>query len=194
MRRFAFTAMCLLALSLPSTADNRIYNPENGHYYLVVANSSGISWTDAQSAAVAAGGYLATVTSSSENEFIFNLAQQNDTVWGSYAGWMLGPWLGGYQQTGSTEPDGGWRWVTDEPFTYTNWAPIAFDMGIAHLQDRVQMSGMNNIKGSTWDDNGCDTPQHGYVIEWNAVPEPSSLLALACGFGALGCIRRRRKS
>lgn len=28
---------------------------------------------------------------------------------------------GGYQEDGAQEPDGGWRWVTDEPWSFTNW-------------------------------------------------------------------------
>src|SRR5690242_13883607 len=33
-----------------------------------------------------------------------------------------GPWLGGFQTNSLDEPAGNWRWVTDEPFRFTNWA------------------------------------------------------------------------
>ena len=30
-------------------------------------------------------------------------------------------WLGGFQPDGSAEPNGGWQWITGEPWDYTNW-------------------------------------------------------------------------
>jgi hypothetical protein len=35
-----------------------------------------------------------------------------------------GAWIGAYQNTTApdySEPGGGWRWVTGEPWSYTNW-------------------------------------------------------------------------
>ncbi|MEP7274673.1 MAG: C-type lectin domain-containing protein, partial [Acidobacteriota bacterium] len=65
-------------------------------------------WDEAQAAAVARGGYLATILSDAENTFVFNLV--NDPAY-----WRddlpFGPWIGGYQPPGSPEPAGGWTWV-----------------------------------------------------------------------------------
>ena len=93
--------------------------PGNGHYYQPVAVTQSITWDDASTAAQAAGGYLATITSAGENSFVFSLID-SDPYWyfGSYTS---GPWIGGWQPTSGPEPDGGWEWVTGEAFTFTNW-------------------------------------------------------------------------
>ena len=62
----------------PDTFDVRVraagwsLNPSNGHIYEYVS-ASGISWSDAAAAALAAGGYLATITSAEEKSFVFGL-------------------------------------------------------------------------------------------------------------------------
>ncbi|VGO11855.1 hypothetical protein PDESU_00402 [Pontiella desulfatans] len=88
----------------------------NGHFYEVVYVPDSISWTDASNAAVNAGGYLATITSGAENNFVHNLIG-NSIYWDG----PCGPWIGGFQTAGSPEPSGGWQWVTGEPFVYSNW-------------------------------------------------------------------------
>jgi hypothetical protein len=55
-------------------------------------------------------GYLATISSQGEQDFI--LESFPDAT--SY-------FFGAYQAPGSTEPNGGWRWVTPEPWSWTNW-------------------------------------------------------------------------
>jgi len=55
-------------------------------------------------------GHLATITSSAENAFI-----------STQLGTTQFAWLGGEQPPGSLEPDGGWQWITGEPWVYTNW-------------------------------------------------------------------------
>ena len=71
------------------------------------------SWTQAKADAEAKGGHLATITSAAE----WSAAASQ---LGSDASKCM--WLGGFQSTGSQEPAGGWKWVTAEPFVYTNWA------------------------------------------------------------------------
>jgi hypothetical protein len=47
----------------------------NGHSYQVFTTSdgSGVTWYDARTAAIQMGGYLATVTSQAENDFVSSL-------------------------------------------------------------------------------------------------------------------------
>src|SRR6266850_669628 len=90
----------------------------NGHWYLPVQVATPISWNDASRAARNAGGYLATITSAEENAFVFMLINHPQ-----YWNGELGPLLGGYQPPGSSEPGGGWTWVTGEVWVYSNWAP-----------------------------------------------------------------------
>ena len=77
----------------------------NDHWYEHV--SAGATWTAANTAATARGGYLATVTSAAENTFVNGFLPPT-----------VEAWVGGYQdRSGLTfsEPLGGWRWVTSEP-------------------------------------------------------------------------------
>jgi len=70
----------------------------NGHYYQAMWGPDAITWSAAAAAAVARGGYLATVTSAAENAFVAKLVD-DDRMWHLYNGGTahLGPWLGGFQ-------------------------------------------------------------------------------------------------
>ena len=52
----------------------------NGHWYEPVAVGEFISWDDANQAATDAGGYLVTITSAEENDFVFSLID-SDEYW-----------------------------------------------------------------------------------------------------------------
>jgi Lectin C-type domain len=120
--------VCLLSLSRVGLAQNPLgpFGPNsvnwpiaaggNGHIYEPVGPLP-ITWPAANAAALAAGGHLATITSAAENTFVFGLVNNVPGFWN----FDRGPWLGGHQKPGSTEPDGGWTWVTGEPFTFTHW-------------------------------------------------------------------------
>ena len=75
--RSRILAGTLTSLSMTSIAEGGqpIFNPDNGHYYELVADA--VLWTDAKAAADASVyrgkyGHLATITSESENDFIVN--------------------------------------------------------------------------------------------------------------------------
>jgi hypothetical protein len=111
-------------------------NDATGHVFEVY-KANGIAWDEAASCAAkplggapgAVVGHLATITSSSENEWIID-----DLLLPALgAAAPLGQsqvWVGGYQEPGFGEPGGGWRWLNSEgPFSgsngntdYTNWA------------------------------------------------------------------------
>jgi len=119
----------------------------NGHTYRVVSAPEGITWTEANRRAVAVGGHLATITSKAENDFVFSLLDHPE-YWNrmGHGPWMMGPWIGGMQAEGAREPDGGWQWVTAEPFEFTNWFP-------GDPNDDCKFSGAVNriCFGSVWD-------------------------------------------
>ena len=82
----------------------------NGHWYQP-STLTVFDFKAAQSSAQARGGHLVTLTTAAENTFVANLAP------GEYL-------LGGFQDTTASnyvEPGGGWRWVTDEPWSFTAW-------------------------------------------------------------------------
>lgn len=96
------------------------------HWYEVVfLPQGGVNWVQAKSLAEQAGGYLVTLHSKAENDFVFSLIADEKYwfKWGFTHNFVMnGPFLGGFQPVGSAEPKGGWRWVTDEPWSYENWA------------------------------------------------------------------------
>jgi len=101
--------------------------PGNGHFYAVIVEPAGISWSDAQTAAQALEGQLASITSAAENEFVFNLIDDSQ-YWRPHTSFTevefnMGPWIGGHQPAGASEPNGGWEWTTGEQFNFTAWVP-----------------------------------------------------------------------
>ena len=141
---------------------------ENGHCYQAVL-APGLSWDDAQAACVARGGHLVTITSEEENAFVFSLVSDDSAFWYVDAhNNGLGPWLGGYQPDGSTEPDGGWRCVSDESFDYTNWVTGQPDVGGGGSQNRIRFIMIGGVIGDGWDDGESDNPaahRRGYIFE-----------------------------
>jgi hypothetical protein len=167
--------------SEPSDNDQSIewFAGGNGHHYKAVHVPEGISWTAASNAAAKAGGYLATITSSNENNFVFSLIE-DPKFWEKSPGTsMHGPWLGGFRSGNSFE------WVTGEEFTYTNWAgsnPNGTWAGIAEDKIHYLYTDKDNYF-PTWNDNRddpslwgeiCgtlfDTVVTGYIIEYESAP------------------------
>jgi hypothetical protein len=92
----------------------------NGHWYEYVEMAENVIWEDAKNMAVSMGGHLATITSDEENQWVI----QNVVVPNDPTGLVGGPLLGGFQNHSSpsySEPDGGWEWVTGEPWGFTAW-------------------------------------------------------------------------
>lgn len=141
----------------------------NGHWYKPVAVESPISWLVASNAA-AAGGYLATLTSAEENDFVFALV--DDDQYYSSTVWWAGPWVGGFQPDGAPEPAGGWTWVTGEAWNYTHWdqGEPSNNYGDGTPENALHLT---RFRGHNWNDFPA-VPSHGdvfsYVIERNDAP------------------------
>jgi hypothetical protein len=82
----------------------------NGHWYQLEARP--LVWAEAQQWAVARGSHLVTINDAAEYQFIRHAVNLGSTTF----------WAGAYQIVGSCEPSCGWRWVTEEPWMYVNWA------------------------------------------------------------------------
>jgi len=100
-------------------------NNFNGHSYY--RSTGSMTWTNARQACLNMGGHLVTVTSQSENNFIFNL-------------WPSG-WIGLTDEV----VEGQWRWVTGEPFSWSNWN--GGEPNNAGNEDYIQFVG-----GGKWND------------------------------------------
>ncbi len=147
----------------------------NGHYYESVATP--VTWDSANIAANAMlflgeNGHLATVTSQDENDFLV-------------ANFSNPQFLGGYQPDGSSEPAGGWAWVTGETWSYTNWAPSEPNNQLGTEKYLEFFAG-----GPKWNDiSGVDTRT--YLVEYDT-PEPSTFVLVALGLISLGFVAWHR--
>ncbi|MDB6155504.1 MAG: hypothetical protein JWL90_3957 [Chthoniobacteraceae bacterium] len=139
----------------------------NDHRYKAVSVRHGITWTEADAQARAEGGYLTTITSKPENSFVFSLVNSPEFFTENGGG----PALGGFQQDRAPEPDGGWCWISGDPWNYSNWHSGEPTNGriSSGTEDRLQFfSGISREPAATWNDvNRNDMRVGGYVIERN---------------------------
>jgi uncharacterized membrane protein len=170
----------------------------NGHSYgAVLVGSPGISWADANSAAIASGGYLATITSAEENAFVYSLFADNSSYWHAYnnipTNNTFGPWLGGYQLAGASSPSTGWQWVTGEGWGFTSWQPGEPNDYAGYAEDRLLFFAGLGVRNPNWNDVSEQSPwmatPYAYIAE--RTPEPATLSLLA--LGGLALLRRRKR-
>jgi hypothetical protein len=155
---FAAVAASALAGGSPRRAlavEGAVQNPNNGHWYLHVAHASRTAWKTCKAEAQAMGGYLATITSPSEQQWV-------------YANVVAGK---GHTFLGGTDEasEGTWEWITGEAWTYSNWGsgdPNNWG-GVEHYL----LYGGN--LGSYWFDIAdyeLTWNVSAYVVEWNGDP------------------------
>jgi hypothetical protein len=182
----AFVTACGLPTLSALSATWVTWDPSaggNGHSYLAVPGYPGLTWNVASQLAQAQGGYLATINSAAENDFVFGLVN-SPLFFSAYNG--SGPALGGYNAGTPSNP--AWSWVTGEPWTFSNWLPGTPDYADfgPGPEDRLEyFSSIGGTPANTWNDLHHDDGNiGGYVIE--VVPEPHSLclLAVALAFAA----------
>ena len=169
----------------------------NGHFYELVSDS--LNWDDARDGAAArtylgSTGYLVTITSAEENAFLTASFELNHQ------------WIGAFQFDKLAEPDGHWRWVTDEPFVYTNWnqVPPHFEPNESGVEDWAAFGTPEPAPDGTdlegkwqdWKFFGDPLPNRprGYFVEYEPIPEPSSFFLLGSGLLSLVGWRRRNIS
>lgn len=148
--------------------EQAMQNPDNGHWYR--RYDASMTWHESRAFCESEGGYLATITSPAENDFVFvNLAAAapNDEVW-----------LGGTDQG----QEGIWRWITGEPWEYSNWASVGNEPnnsgGFEHYLTISSLLGPDDREGSwndsaTGNDGRCDSSINcgiptSMICEWNS--------------------------
>ena len=138
------------------------------HYYDAMSTPSGLNWNFAWDSALGHGGYLATITSQAENDFVFSLVDSSVFWYQRTDRRMAGPWLGGTQDFGSHEPDSGWHWVTDETMNYLNWSPGEPDNQGGN-ENALHFGESAFVRVPTWDDaDRLDDSIRGFVRELSA--------------------------
>jgi len=127
----------------------------NNHLYRGVCVPSGINWNQAKNAAEARGGYLVALTSAGENNFVFSMIDGSGLC-------STDPWIGAFQPSGSSEPAGGWKWVTGQPMVFKSWNGgepnnSGGDENVAQF---------NSCNDPVWNDKNGNDDLDGYVMEW----------------------------
>jgi hypothetical protein len=150
----------------------------NGHLYELVYVA--VDWETARSLASNMNlsgyvSYLATITSQAEQNFVYT-----QLVEGKEDGFFIG----GYQDLNApdySEPGGGWRWITGEPWVYTHWADGEPNNNAEGCEDVAEIAGWYN---GGWNDVRKDVLRY-YMVEYEPVPEPSAVFVLVSGIGSL---------
>jgi len=176
MRRNSIIAVCVTSLVLACSDSKELLEPGElgfdasatyeitaddgsvyfgGHRYRVIQSS--LSWHEAVAHCASIGAHLVTVNSSDENAFI----------------WQLLPW--GWLGASDEECEGDWVWVTEEPFSYTNWA-IGEPNNCCPPQhcggDGCTPEHYLTFWGEPYDEQWNDVPDggHWFLCEWDFGP------------------------
>ena len=136
----------------------RVEDGGNDHWYDVIHFSG--TWDEANAHAQTQHldgmqGYLATLTSAEENDYVWTNFPYN-----SY-------FLGGYQTETTSEPAGNWAWVTGEPWAYTNWHPNEPDNGVGYPggpEDHLEFKDITTT--GEWNDISNTQVREGYIVEF----------------------------
>lgn len=165
----------------------------NDHYYEYIPSSR--TWDDARAEALAQGGYLATITSLAEQEFLYALYPEISWIGGSDSltegvwQWMDGPEAGlVFWDNGPTAAFSFWHAATDEP---NDWADGEDYLQFAFAQEPWEPIGAWNDDGGPGFHAGL---AQGYIVEFGdtaAVPLPGA--AWLMGTAMLGALRWGRR-
>ncbi|MBO5407902.1 MAG: hypothetical protein J6A61_00630 [Clostridia bacterium] len=170
-----------------ATAQWNIENLKNtritysNHSYAI--NNTAMTWNEAKAACEKAGGHLLTISSRLEQEYINNLLNDKYQLH-SY-------WMGGYKDTR-------WKWITGEPFNYSNWASNEPNSG-NNVVLQIYAPGMGESYQFKWDDTKGDGSadfegiKRGYICEWDHNVKSNStssnapiIKSIKMGLGGLG--------
>ncbi len=194
------TALFLVEMiGVASAAPTQWLSSEGGndHWYEIVLLNNYTSWTDARTNAELAThsdmqGYLASITSDTENTFVANLFTAMDWKYNGINGFM-GPWIGGYQPNNSD-----WTWTSGETWDYTAWESNQpsnqSDQDYLHYYIKLGSTGNPLEEPPTWNDLQNNSEKvFGYVVEYNPVPIPATIFLFGSGLAWVAGIRIRRK-
>jgi hypothetical protein len=141
----------LAVFMFPATsyADNtKILNTRNNHTYQLIKSQK--TWTEARSHCDRLGGYLVTITSEEEENFISDkiLRHSGKDIW-----------------AGATDKDveGDWKWNTGEPFDYANWY-TGEPNNEKGIEDYLELKSFFGFK---WNDVPNAVKRNWFICEWD---------------------------
>ena len=118
---------------------NLVYKYGN-HFYSIIDNYS-VDFGTARALCKSLGGHLVTFSNMEEINAVL-MMESFDSAVGNY-------WIGAYR-------DGDWKWVTNEPFSFTNWDP-------GEPSGNADMAYM--YESGLWDDA---SGSRGFICEWDS--------------------------
>lgn len=173
-----FTEIVSVSQRKPTPAGVVILNPENGHYYKYVELRD-VTWSRAFRMAATLSynqlpGYLVTITSEQENEFLLHHWGERSHVWlgasdqeveGEWR-WMCGPEAGSVFWLGTTngEAAGFSAWKSNEPNNSFPSSTDPSDEDFACLN--YERAGWNDLPNDPV--KGVFRP-HGFIVEYSAL-------------------------
>jgi len=181
----------------------------NGHFYQPVVSPTGIGWNDARVAAASLGGYLVTITSSAENQFVFGLIDSPAYWYSGSTSHNYGPWIGASQDSSAVEPAGGWTWLHSDGLlanTYSAWWPgEPNDSHYVTAPDGEDFAhfgrpGSPVLRDATWNDlpdvptwtnPGDGILVRSFVVEYDVAPVPEPEVYGLVAAAALGAFAVR---
>lgn len=136
----SFGMLSASAATIPSGAGKF-----NGHYYYVYPNGTCSSYSAAAAYCKSRGGHLATITSESENQYVYNyMVSRGEKM----------AYIGYYRSSGT------WKWMDGTRSSYTKWNP-----GEPEGQPYARYK---NNYGGTWVDDYWGTFSNTrFICEWD---------------------------
>lgn len=143
------------------------------------------TWTDVQTWGQGAGANLVAINDSAEDAWILSQFGETEHLW-----------IGLYQE-GAGYPTAGWKWITGEPVTFTDWQSNQPDFGSGN-----DIYGMINVEEpGKWHNvplvgfPQANAPYRGIVERSSAqvVPEASTFALALSGLGVMSGLRRVRR-
>lgn len=154
----------------PASTSNPNLPFYDGSYYELVYSSSPVTWDRAVALASSrknqscGSAHLATVTSSSEQAVLSNLMKTATN----------NGWIGGYQPDNEKSLASGWKWITGESFTYTNWDPPSSIVPLGEPNDTpygtFEPGSEQNLEiysgSGVWNDAPNSDLKYYYIVEY----------------------------
>jgi hypothetical protein len=161
----------------------------NGHWYAITESEG--DFRVAETLAGYLGGYLVSIGSAQENQFVYSVFAVLGTcapVWCEPSTFYIG-----LERVSSGGP---FAWVSGEPLGFTAW-----NTGEPNDQGDERVAHMFAYNGQVlWNDIAYNSNPMRGVIEWtedptgmSTVPEPITLTLLGTGLMGIGAVRRWRK-